>query len=135
MIGIFFISVSIWILSRFKTNSKHRISSNRIPTIGSRSREYSTDFSGSNELGIGGQQGNGQELSLYSFSYVAAATNNFSDENKLGQGGFGHVYKVNFFGPRINLSEVPNTLAIKINILIKKNSYVENYKKNKIYYY
>lgn len=81
--------------------SKRRISGNRIPTIDLRSRENSTDFSGSNELGIEGQQRNGQELSLYSFSSVAAATNNFSEENKLGQGGFGPVYKVNFAVPRL----------------------------------
>ncbi|GKV53072.1 hypothetical protein SLEP1_g59620 [Rubroshorea leprosula] len=31
----------------------------------------------------------------YDFSTIRAATNNFSDENKLGQGGFGAVYKVN----------------------------------------
>lgn len=34
------------------------------------------------------------ELPLFDFSSVAAATDNFSDENKLGQGGFGCVYKV-----------------------------------------
>ncbi|KAK9936204.1 hypothetical protein M0R45_013057 [Rubus argutus] len=33
------------------------------------------------------------ELPLFDFSSVAAATDNFSDENKLGQGGFGCVYK------------------------------------------
>ena len=30
----------------------------------------------------------------YPFSTVKAATNDFSDNNKLGQGGFGTVYKV-----------------------------------------
>ncbi|GAY68341.1 hypothetical protein CUMW_263360 [Citrus unshiu] len=33
------------------------------------------------------------ELPLFSFSSVAAATNNFSDTNKLGEGDFGPVYK------------------------------------------
>ncbi|PRQ28644.1 putative protein kinase RLK-Pelle-DLSV family [Rosa chinensis] len=33
------------------------------------------------------------ELPLFDFSSVVAATDNFSDENKLGQGGFGCVYK------------------------------------------
>jgi hypothetical protein len=37
------------------------------------------------------------ELPLFDFSTLAMATNNFSDENKLGQGGFGSVYKVIFF--------------------------------------
>ncbi|PRQ34910.1 putative protein kinase RLK-Pelle-DLSV family [Rosa chinensis] len=33
------------------------------------------------------------ELPLFDFTSIAAATENFSDENKLGQGGFGCVYK------------------------------------------
>ncbi|KAG4986213.1 hypothetical protein AAZX31_12G135100 [Glycine max] len=33
------------------------------------------------------------KLPLFSFVSVAAATNNFSDDNKLGEGGFGPVYK------------------------------------------
>ncbi|KAF5472085.1 hypothetical protein F2P56_008827 [Juglans regia] len=33
------------------------------------------------------------ELPLFDFSTLAIATNDFSDENKLGQGGFGSVYK------------------------------------------
>lgn len=35
------------------------------------------------------------ELPLFDSTTIAMATNNFSDENKLGQGGFGIVYKVN----------------------------------------
>lgn len=34
------------------------------------------------------------ELPLMDFEAVAMATNNFSNANKLGQGGFGIVYKV-----------------------------------------
>lgn len=36
------------------------------------------------------------ELPVYDFGTIAIATSNFSDENKLGQGGFGSVYKVIF---------------------------------------
>jgi hypothetical protein len=34
------------------------------------------------------------ELPLFDFSTLACATNNFSTDNKLGEGGFGTVYKV-----------------------------------------
>ena len=34
------------------------------------------------------------ELPLFSYESVSATTNNFSDANKLGEGGFGPVYKV-----------------------------------------
>ncbi|KAJ6776393.1 RECEPTOR-LIKE SERINE/THREONINE-PROTEIN KINASE SD1-8 [Salix koriyanagi] len=34
------------------------------------------------------------ELPLFDFDTMAFATGNFSDENKLGEGGFGIVYKV-----------------------------------------
>ncbi|XP_024200105.2 G-type lectin S-receptor-like serine/threonine-protein kinase At1g11330 [Rosa chinensis] len=33
------------------------------------------------------------DLSAYTYASVLAATNNFSDENKLGEGGFGPVYR------------------------------------------
>jgi len=35
-----------------------------------------------------------QELLLFDFERLATATNNFHLSNKLGQGGFGPVYKV-----------------------------------------
>lgn len=34
------------------------------------------------------------DLPLFDFNTIAQATNNFADENKLGQGGFGSVYMV-----------------------------------------
>ena len=34
------------------------------------------------------------ELLLFTIDTLASATNNFSDANKLGEGGFGPVYKV-----------------------------------------
>ncbi|XP_044496561.1 uncharacterized protein LOC123218967 [Mangifera indica] len=38
------------------------------------------------------------ELKIFDFQVIAAATNNFSPENKLGQGGFGPVYKGQLLG-------------------------------------
>lgn len=43
-----------------------------------------------------GENGN-TELTLFNLNCIAAATDNFSDSNKLGQGGFGVVYKVFLF--------------------------------------
>ena len=35
-----------------------------------------------------------QEVPLFNFEMLAGATNNFHESNKLGQGGFGPVYRV-----------------------------------------
>ena len=37
------------------------------------------------------------KLPLFSFASVSAATDNFSAANKLGEGGFGPIYKVRYF--------------------------------------
>jgi hypothetical protein len=37
----------------------------------------------------------GSHFTTLSFSQIKNATDNFSTENKLGEGGFGPVYKVN----------------------------------------
>jgi hypothetical protein len=39
-------------------------------------------------------QDNSGEMHYFNLSTMLAATNNFSDANKLGEGGFGPVYKV-----------------------------------------
>lgn len=69
--------------------------SNEIPPYdASKSAEISTELSGPVDLGIEGNQVNGPDLPMFNFNCIAATTNNFSEENKLGQGGFGLVYKV-----------------------------------------
>ena len=46
------------------------------------------------------------EFLLYHFSDIEKATSNFSAENKLGEGGFGPVYKVSY------LYNTPNDLCV-----------------------
>ena len=43
---------------------------------------------------IWGLEGRSSEFKIYDISQIIEATGNFSEENKLGQGGFGPVYKV-----------------------------------------
>jgi len=44
-----------------------------------------------------------QELLKFDFQNVATATNNFDLSNKLGQGGFGPVYKVPYMKQSYNI--------------------------------
>jgi len=44
-----------------------------------------------------------QELLKFDFEKVATATNNFDLSNKLGQGGFGPVYKVPYMKQSYNI--------------------------------
>ncbi|KAM6585096.1 hypothetical protein CsatB_012098 [Cannabis sativa] len=54
---------------------------------------YLDDFSGQKEL-----DESGSELPAFDLKIIAAATNNFSIDNKLGEGGFGSVYKGVLYG-------------------------------------
>lgn len=51
------------------------------------------------------------ELPLMDFEAVAIATDNFSNANKLGQGGFGIVYKVNMIENLIRYLSVKKTVV------------------------
>ncbi|XP_059638021.1 G-type lectin S-receptor-like serine/threonine-protein kinase At1g67520 isoform X2 [Cornus florida] len=53
---------------------------------------------GNNANGIELSRKKGHELPLLSFSCIATATDNFSNANKLGEGGFGPVYKGKLLG-------------------------------------
>ncbi|CAN6914211.1 unnamed protein product [Brassica oleracea] len=58
----------------------------------------------------------------YDFKAVEAATNNFSERNKLGQGGFGEVYKGTF----------PNRLQVAVKRLSKTSVQGEKEFKNEV---
>jgi hypothetical protein len=51
-------------------------------------------FRGEDKHGDNVNQVKLQEMPLFNFQELASATNNFHLSNKLGQGGFGPVYKV-----------------------------------------
>jgi hypothetical protein len=48
----------------------------------------------SKEGSEGKDHGDDLELPVYDYETIAKATEDFSTENKLGEGGFGPVYKV-----------------------------------------
>jgi len=47
-----------------------------------------------NDIEIPNDGKNGHDFNIISYTSVISATNNFSLEKKLGEGGFGPVYKV-----------------------------------------
>ncbi|XP_060207737.1 G-type lectin S-receptor-like serine/threonine-protein kinase At1g67520 [Lycium barbarum] len=50
-----------------------------------------------NDTNLKGEDGREvQDLKIFGFGFILAATNNFSSEKKLGEGGFGPVYKGKF---------------------------------------
>ncbi|XP_011008148.1 PREDICTED: G-type lectin S-receptor-like serine/threonine-protein kinase B120 isoform X1 [Populus euphratica] len=96
--GLVFVAISIWLLwmlkKKLKATSASMSTNHELQVHDlSRSKEYTTDLSGPGDLVLEGSQVNGPDLPMFNFNFVAVATNNFSEENKLGQGGFGLVYK------------------------------------------
>lgn len=61
------------------------------------------------------------ELPLFNFSTIAKATANFSLENKIGEGGFGQVYKVTKVCDCIKSSKNNNTQNCMLRLITYNN--------------
>ncbi|KAH1049874.1 hypothetical protein AAZX31_08G059000 [Glycine max] len=116
VVGLICIGIVVLLVWRFKRKPKAVSSAsgfNNNSEIPAFDLTRSTDLSEiSGELGLEGNQLSGAELPLFHFSCILAATNNFSDENKLGQGGFGPVYK----------GKIPGGEEVAVKRLSRKSS-------------
>ncbi|GAU20784.1 hypothetical protein TSUD_85030 [Trifolium subterraneum] len=98
--GLICLGIIAWLLWRLKRKLKVSSTSSNVNGDVPASEPYkstnlllSAELSGPGGLSPDGNPLNNAELSFISFSIIVIATNNFSEENKLGQGGFGPVYK------------------------------------------
>ncbi|KAL4368385.1 hypothetical protein GQ457_05G029750 [Hibiscus cannabinus] len=94
------LAATLWLVCRYKT--KLKVSSKLccmdadvavFDVSNNKSKEFTTDLPGPTDILIDGNQVNGPELQNFNLSCIATATKNFCEENRLGQGGFGTVYK------------------------------------------
>ncbi|PWA53226.1 S-locus glycoprotein domain-containing protein [Artemisia annua] len=81
-----------------------------------RKKHHSQLIEEGGSLNVSESQKEAMELPLFSFSTIAKATANFSPDNKLGEGGFGVVYKHDIAG-LILLATSPVTVLASHNNL------------------
>ncbi|CAL5408658.1 unnamed protein product [Camellia sinensis] len=94
VVGTIILGVFLWLQWRYTAKIKECSKSLCKSKIELAAFDFSADFSCLDDLfSIEGKQGSRPELLLYNFNSVAASTNNFANNYKLGQGGFGVVYK------------------------------------------
>ncbi|ESQ29274.1 hypothetical protein EUTSA_v10023270mg [Eutrema salsugineum] len=98
VIGAFLLGLCIWILWKFKNRFKAFLGKKKdFPVSDIRENRDNSDKSSSSPIQvIVGNQVDTPDLPIFSFNSVALATGDFAEENKIGQGGFGTVYKGNF---------------------------------------
>ncbi|KAL8208492.1 hypothetical protein R6Q57_007904 [Mikania cordata] len=80
-----------------------------------RKRNHSQKMGEGEPLQVCESQTEGMELPLFSFSVVAKSTDSFSPENKLGEGGFGSVYKGVLEGKEIAVKRLSMTSKQGVN--------------------
>ena len=76
---------------------------------------------------------NAPNLQVFSYATIKAATNNFSSKNKLGEGGFGPVYKVASITNRRSLYKSWNPMQNLYFILLSKVSVLQEYANNLVW--
>lgn len=93
--GVICLGLCVWLACVFQRKRKaSRGTNDDVPVfVTNKSRASSIDVSGSTEFSLEGNQLSGPELPFFNFTCIAKATNSFSEDSKLGQGGFGPVYK------------------------------------------
>ncbi|KFK40685.1 hypothetical protein AALP_AA2G028000 [Arabis alpina] len=91
VIGAFLLGLCIWMLWKFKK---------RLKAFLWMKKDLPVSHINENRVLVGDQIDT-PDLPIFSFNSVASATGDFAEENKLGQGGFGTVYKGNFSGREI----------------------------------
>ena len=66
------------------------------------------------------ESGRHPDLLIFDLGCIVAATDNFSPINKLGQGGFGSVFKVKlqFIMASLNVDILHNFLSFSISIIV-----------------
>ncbi|KAK4271410.1 hypothetical protein QN277_020110 [Acacia crassicarpa] len=94
MAGVICLGLCVWLACILQRKRKGGNNEDVPMFVTNKSRGSSVDVSGSTEFSLEAtNQLSGPEFPFFNFHCIAIATNNFSEENKLGQGGFGPVYK------------------------------------------
>ena len=73
----------------------------------------------SQSISPGGEK-NDPELPVFSLKSILAATNNFSEVNKLGEGGFGPVYKVEFLYYALHANTLFSFFTLALSLVKSK---------------